>query len=80
MSSESVTQRERRALDLLASAVAGVGLGLAICRAIVEAHDGTILAESRQIGGARFIIALPLGEPPELGIAGGDEEGGAKPA
>lgn len=44
----------------------GVGLGLAICRAIVEAHDGTIRAENRSEGGARFIVSLPVGNPPIL--------------
>ena len=44
----------------------GVGLGLAICRGIVEAHGGTIRAESRPGGGALFRIALPLGRAPEL--------------
>jgi two-component system sensor histidine kinase KdpD len=38
----------------------GVGLGLPICRAIVEAHRGTIQALSRPAGGAIFRIRLPL--------------------
>jgi two-component system sensor histidine kinase KdpD len=46
------------------SAVPGVGLGLAICRAIVEAHGGTIRAENRDGGGARFAFTLPAEEPP----------------
>jgi two-component system sensor histidine kinase KdpD len=38
----------------------GVGLGLAICRAIIEAHEGTIDAFNREGGGAVFRIRLPL--------------------
>ena len=48
------------------SATPGVGLGLAICRAIVEAHGGKIRGETKPLGGARFIIEMPLGEPPSL--------------
>jgi two-component system sensor histidine kinase KdpD len=44
----------------------GVGLGLAICRAIVEAHGGTILARPGPLGGACFVFTLPLGTPPAL--------------
>ena len=43
----------------------GVGLGLAISRAIVEAHNGTIAAANNTDGGARFTFRLPLGTPPE---------------
>jgi two-component system sensor histidine kinase KdpD len=38
----------------------GAGLGLAISRAIIEAHGGTIRAETGRKKGARFIITLPL--------------------
>ena len=48
------------------SSTRGVGLGLAICRAIVEAHRGRIRAERVATGGARFVIALPLGNPPAV--------------
>jgi two-component system sensor histidine kinase KdpD len=45
----------------------GVGLGLAICRAIVEAHSGRIWAENRPGGGALFRFTLPAKDvPPEM--------------
>jgi two-component system sensor histidine kinase KdpD len=40
----------------------GVGLGLTICRGIIEAHGGRIWAENRSGGGAVFRFALPLPE------------------
>jgi two-component system sensor histidine kinase KdpD len=45
----------------------GVGLGLAICRGIVEAHGGRIRATPRDGGGITFTISLPRGAdaPPE---------------
>ncbi|MCS0632437.1 ATP-binding protein [Telluria mixta] len=48
------------------SSIAGVGLGLAICRAIVEAHGGGMRAFNRPDAGACFELSLPLGEPPPL--------------
>ena len=39
----------------------GAGLGLAICRAIIEAHEGTIEAMNRAGGGAILRARLPLG-------------------
>lgn len=44
----------------------GVGLGLAICRAIVEFHGGTIRVENDPLGGACFTFTLPKGEPPRV--------------
>ncbi|MGF6560186.1 two-component system sensor histidine kinase KdpD [Erwinia aphidicola] len=48
------------------SAVPGVGLGLAICQAIVTLHGGEIHVENHPQGGARFIIHLPLTPPPVI--------------
>ncbi len=38
----------------------GSGLGLTICRHIIEKHDGEIIAESSNLGGLAIIIRLPL--------------------
>jgi two-component system sensor histidine kinase KdpD len=48
------------------SATPGVGLGLAICRAIIEAHGGTIRAGHSPEGGACIVFTLPLGTPPAV--------------
>jgi two-component system sensor histidine kinase KdpD len=48
------------------SATPGVGLGLAICRAIIESHQGKITAAQRSGGGAVFTFTLPLGFPPRI--------------
>ena len=48
------------------SSIPGIGLGLAICRAIVETHGGTIWAENRDGGGVNFHFTLPLQPLPEL--------------
>jgi two-component system, OmpR family, sensor histidine kinase KdpD len=45
--------------------VVGVGLGLAICQAIIRAHGGEIEAHRREGGGARFEFTLPADEPVE---------------
>ena len=42
----------------------GVGLGLAICQGIVQAHCGRIQARNRSEGGAEFLITFPCNETP----------------
>ncbi|HEX3317998.1 MAG TPA: HAMP domain-containing sensor histidine kinase [Solirubrobacteraceae bacterium] len=39
------------------------GLGLAIVRAVAEAHGGTVVLETPEGGGARFVVRLPAAEP-----------------
>ncbi len=46
-------------------AQSGFGLGLAICKAIIEAHGGTIIARNAAGGGAEFAFTLPLPDRPE---------------
>lgn len=46
------------------SSTPGVGLGLAICRAIIESHRGKITASQRPGGGAILTFTLPMSTPP----------------
>lgn len=50
----------------------GVGLGLAICRAIARAHGGEIRAERIPAGGALFVVTLPVSS--EMPLVRGEEE------
>jgi len=53
------------------SSVPGIGLGLAICKAIVQAHGGEISAHNPAQGGAEVRFSLPLGQPPEIDVDDG---------
>src|SRR4029453_14875869 len=56
------------------SGSAGAGLGLAICRGVIGAHGGTIIAANRPEGGAVFRMTLRPGGTPQ-----GTPPGGAAP-
>lgn len=56
------------------STTPGVGLGLALCRAIIQVHGGTIQGGNRRdtggaVQGARFEFTLPRGTPPSVPTA-----------
>jgi len=46
----------------------GLGLGLAIARQLIEVHGGTLTAENRPAGGARFTVRLPIGGEMKLPV------------
>jgi PAS domain S-box-containing protein len=72
-----VFENFRQGDDSSTRTTGGLGLGLAIARHIVEAHGGTILAESAGRGhGAVFTVTLPRGEVGES-VATGEPESGS---
>jgi PAS domain S-box-containing protein len=49
----------------------GTGLGLPLCKGIIEGHGGMIRAGNRSEGGAAFVVELPLGTPARAARAAG---------
>jgi signal transduction histidine kinase len=61
----------------------GIGMGLAVCRAIIDTHGGKIWAERNEDGGATIVFTLPLAlEARALatGLAPSDQVAQASPA
>ena len=63
---EHIFDRFHRASDTATQATPGAGLGLYICRAIVEAHGGRIWVESTLRQGSTFSFSLPREEKAHL--------------
>ena len=60
---ERVFERFTRLQEGRGRDAGGAGLGLAMVRAIVERHGGTVtIATSERLGGARFVVDLPVDE------------------
>src|SRR5947209_12536879 len=59
---ERIFDRFHRVDTRLTREVNGLGLGLTICKHIIELHSGTIWAESCPSGGSALHVRLPMGE------------------
>jgi signal transduction histidine kinase len=48
--------------------LSGIGVGLYVCRGIVELHDGQIEAQFPEDGGTRFVVTIPIANPQEWNL------------
>jgi signal transduction histidine kinase len=77
---ERVFDRLHRTDTARDRATGGAGLGLAIVRAIVEAHDGTVVFGESPEGGARLDLEIPgFSESPRRGVRRAERVGSASP-
>jgi hypothetical protein len=75
--------RERLFLPFYSTKHRGTGLGLSIAAKIVQEHGGSLSAEANSPKGARFLMRLPLMEPPQEAVpehaaAQADSPGGSR--
>jgi signal transduction histidine kinase len=71
--------RERLFLPFYSTKQRGTGLGLSIAAKIAQEHGGSLRAEANTPKGARFLLRLPLMEPPEVAVQPADATGDAAP-
>jgi two-component system sensor histidine kinase KdpD len=64
--SEQLTKIFEKFYRIPGTPAGGLGLGLSICKSIVELHGGTITVENRSEGGARFVVSIPYKAAPQL--------------
>lgn len=69
----------RRGSGAIAAAVAGSGIGLAVVREILHAHQGRVWVEQAPAGGARFVVELPANPAAHDGRATTDVTASARP-
>lgn len=74
---EAVFDRFHRGADARVRTIRGVGLGLPICRGIVQAHGGRIWAEHALLGGTVVSFTLPLDTTDFSGFGDADINEGA---
>jgi signal transduction histidine kinase len=69
--------RERLFLPFYSTKQRGTGLGLSIAAKIVQEHGGSLSAEANSPKGARFLLRLPLLDPPENAATNGTAGNGS---